>query len=96
MPGPRPRTRAQVLAAVMARLEALGLPEAVCWPWPGARTTGGYGLVQARALADGPLYVHRLAHEAATGTEPFEGTALDNAADMASKGRGWWQREGAR
>lgn len=48
-----------------------------CWPWIGALTSAGYGLIGLGSRDDGVVYAHRLAYEQAFGPIP-DGLHIDH------------------
>jgi hypothetical protein len=45
-------------------------PDDECWPWIGARTKGGYGVMSGERRGDSPLRGHRVAYELHYGPIP--------------------------
>ncbi len=57
--------RASLEARFWAKVDVRGLWD--CWPWTGARTRAGYGLMGLGPRNAGGIYVHRLSWELAHG-----------------------------
>ena len=77
--GPKPRTREQVIAVVLSKLDTSGGPDA-CHEYGGSRHPYGYGMVQARGLSSVPLTVHVLIYEHFNGPVP-EGMEVRHTCD---------------
>lgn len=50
---------------------------AACWPWGGARTAAGYGVLGRGRRGEGLAYAHRVAYESRRGPIP-EGLQIDH------------------
>lgn len=67
MPGPKPRTDEQLVAALRSNCRLLG--PTGCLEWTRSKNDRGYGKIRARGRL---MYAHRLSYELAIGPVPTE------------------------